>query len=122
MVTEQLRAAADHGMAERVALLLRQGIDPDGRGYHPIYGDQTPYRLAVLAGRPEAAQLLADAGADTSVVDPVDAFLSACIQGDKSRVAEMSAAPPALAASRRSGRNRYGCRRHRRLASWRMGE
>jgi ankyrin repeat protein len=96
MLTEQLRGAADQGMAERVALLLRQGIDPDGRGYHPIYGDQTPYRLAVLAGRPEIARLLADAGADTSVVDPVDDFLSACIQGDSARVVEMSAADPGL--------------------------
>ncbi|HIT75190.1 MAG TPA: ankyrin repeat domain-containing protein [Candidatus Avipropionibacterium avicola] len=69
MVTEQLRWAAGHGMTDRIRLLLDHGVDPDGRGYHPNFGDQTAYRIAVLAGFPEIARLLADAGADTSVVD-----------------------------------------------------
>nr|WP_239579927.1 ankyrin repeat domain-containing protein [Microlunatus panaciterrae] len=96
MVTEQLRWAADHGLQHRVELLLRHQVDPDGRGYHPNYGDQTPYRLAVLAGFPVIAQLLAEAGADTSVVDEVDSFLGACLAGDEQRAADWAAADPSL--------------------------
>lgn len=65
MVEEQLRWAADHGMIERVRLLLDHGVDPDGRGYHPAYGDRTAYQLAVAAGNREIADLLTQAGART---------------------------------------------------------
>ncbi|WP_020580347.1 ankyrin repeat domain-containing protein [Actinopolymorpha alba] len=69
MLQEQLRWAADHGMVDRVRLLLDHGVDPDGLGYHPIFGDRTAYQLAVGAGHHEIARLLADAGAATTV-DP----------------------------------------------------
>ncbi|HEY9293569.1 MAG TPA: ankyrin repeat domain-containing protein, partial [Microlunatus sp.] len=82
MITEQLRWAADAGMIERVQLLLDHRVPVDGRGYHPIFGDRTPYQLAVLAGNREIATLLADHGADTSTVGPADLLLGACLAGD----------------------------------------
>lgn len=69
MVQEQLRWAARHDMPARIRLLLRHGVDPDGLGYHPNFGNRTPYELAVLAGNRECAGLLADAGARTAGVD-----------------------------------------------------
>jgi len=76
MLTEQLRVAADHGFTERARLLLAHGVDPDGRGYHPIYGGALPYELAVRTGHPEIAEMLAAAGARTAGVDDVDLLVS----------------------------------------------
>ncbi|MGP9538861.1 hypothetical protein ACT3SP_12670 [Brachybacterium sp. AOP43-C2-M15] len=69
MLTEQLRWASGHGMLARARLLLEHGVDPDGRGHHPGYGDRTSYRIAVTSGFPEVAALLAHAGADTGATD-----------------------------------------------------
>ncbi|HEX3812068.1 MAG TPA: ankyrin repeat domain-containing protein [Mycobacteriales bacterium] len=89
MVQEQLRWAADHDMADRVRLLLDHGVAPDGRGYHPIYGDRTGYQLAVGAGNREIAHILAQAGAKTDGIDNVAQFLSACLAGDRVEVDRM---------------------------------
>lgn len=91
MVGEQLRWAAGHGMLGRARLLLTHGVDPDTTGYHPIHGQQTPYRLAVLGGHPDIAALLAAAGAATDVVDPSDALVGAAQAGDPDRVAALLA-------------------------------
>ena len=98
MVEEQLRWAADHGFSERVRLLLDHGVDPDGRGYHPTYGDRTPYQVAVAAGNRDIAQLLVQAGAATTAVDPVQEFLSACLAGDWADVERLRSDRPALVA------------------------
>ena len=82
MITEQLRWAANAGMIERVRLLLDHGVDVDGRGYHPVFGDLTPCELAVRAGNREIATVLADHGADTGRIDPADLLLGACMAGD----------------------------------------
>lgn len=106
MITEQLRWAADHHLPDRIRLLLEHGVDVDGRGYHPNFGDQTPYQLAVLAGDREIAELLAAAGADTTVVDPVDALIGACLAEDRAEVQRLSATDPTLveqAVARRPG-------------------
>jgi hypothetical protein len=59
MLGEQLRWAADHGFTERVRLLLDHGVDPDNRGYHPIYGDRSAAELAAAAGHDEIVGMLA---------------------------------------------------------------
>ncbi|MGW5363534.1 ankyrin repeat domain-containing protein [Actinopolymorpha pittospori] len=71
MVEEQLRWAAAHGMVERVRLLLAHGVDPDGRGYHPAYGDRTALALALGSGHREVARELVRAGATATGVDGV---------------------------------------------------
>jgi ankyrin repeat protein len=96
MVQEQLRWAADHGMLERVRLLLAHDVDPNGLGYHPIYGARTPYQLALAAGNREIARMLAEAGATTTGIDPVQQFLSACMAGDRPEVERLRAADPSL--------------------------
>lgn len=101
MVGEQLRWAAGHGMRERVRLLLTHGVDPDTTGYHPIHGQQTPYRLAVLGGYPDIAAALAEAGATTEVVDPVDVLVGAARAGDAEQVSALVLEDPALLAQAR---------------------
>jgi ankyrin repeat protein len=96
MVQEQLRWAADHDMADRVRLLLAHGVDPDGRGYHPNYGDGTGYQLALGAGNREIAQILARAGADTNGIDEMQEFLSACLAGDRAEVERRTGADSSL--------------------------
>jgi hypothetical protein len=58
MLGEQLRWAADHGYADRVRLLLDHGVDPDSRGYHPIYGSRSAAELAADAGHQDIVALL----------------------------------------------------------------
>lgn len=98
MLGEQLRWAADHDLPERVRLLLDHGVDPDTRGYHPTYGSQTAYRLAVLAGHREIAALLAAAGAQVAAagLDAVDAYAGACVAGDRAEVDRRLVGDPSL--------------------------
>jgi hypothetical protein len=96
MITEQLRWAAGHDQPDRIRLLLEHGVDIDGRGYHPNFGDRTPYHLAVLAGNTTIAELLAAAGADTSVVDAVDALVGACMAGDRESFERLSSSDGSL--------------------------
>jgi hypothetical protein len=96
MITEQLRWAADHDLTDRIRLLIEHGVDVDGRGYHPNFSDRTPYHLAVLAGNTSSAELLAAAGADTSVVDAVDALVGACMAGDRESFERLSSSDGSL--------------------------
>lgn len=61
MLGEQLRWAADHGFTERVRLLLDHGVDPQNRGYHPIYGDRSALDLAAAAGHDDIVAMLTPA-------------------------------------------------------------
>jgi hypothetical protein len=96
MVQEQLRRAADQGLIDRVRLLLDHGVDPDGRGYHPAYGDRTAYQLAVAAGNRDIADLLVRAGARTAGIDAVQEFLGACMAGDRALVERVRIADPSI--------------------------
>ncbi|GAB3912241.1 hypothetical protein GCM10011575_37570 [Microlunatus endophyticus] len=58
MLGEQLSWAADHGFTDRVRLLLDHGVDPDTRGYHPIYGDRSAAELAAAAGHDDIVGML----------------------------------------------------------------
>jgi hypothetical protein len=60
MLGEQLRWAADHGYTDRVRLLLDHGVDPDSRGYHPIYGSRSAAELAAASGHDDIVALLAN--------------------------------------------------------------
>ena len=88
MVGEHLRSAAASGFVERVRLLLAHGVDPDTRGYHPIYRSRTPYEIAVHHGHLGIAALLSEAGARTDGPSEVDRIVAAALAGTT------TAAPP----------------------------
>ncbi|MDQ6806764.1 MAG: ankyrin repeat domain-containing protein [Actinomycetota bacterium] len=95
MLEDQLIAAAHHGLANRVRLLLAHGVDPEIGARHPIYEGRTPAQEAAMWGYPEIVELLEDAGA-RSGLDEVDTFLAASMTGDRARTAEMLATDPSL--------------------------
>jgi len=97
MLEDQMMAAAHHGFVDRVRLLLDHGVDPDGRGTrHPIYKARTPSQEAAFYGYRSIVELLAAAGA-TPRLDALDAFVSACMAGDRALSAAMLAGDPTLA-------------------------
>ena len=56
--------AALEGFPRRVALLLDNGVDPDGKGTrHPILKDRTALEVALLEGHAATAEILRRAGA-----------------------------------------------------------
>jgi ankyrin repeat protein len=77
MATEALPEAAAHASPPVVAALLGAGADPsaDEDGVSAL-------RLAVRAGRTDAAARLRAAGATDDVTD-IDRFIGACISGDR---------------------------------------
>lgn len=97
MLEDQLLAAAHHGFAGRVRLLLDHGVDPEGQGtQHPIYEGRTPSQEAAIWGNPSVTALLRDAGA-TSGRDQLHTFLSACMVGDRAQTERLLRAAPTLA-------------------------
>src|SRR5947209_4850635 len=88
----------DH--AERVALLLRHGVDPDGRGtQHPALEGMRPIERARAGGAIRNFDLLLAAGARPAAVDPVDTLLSLCMQGRQDAVRRELSRDPELAAA-----------------------
>ena len=102
MLEEQLRFAAEQDNAERVELLLRHGVDPNGAGMgHPTLRGRTALELAFGNGHARVAELLTAAGARGAPLDPPDELLAACMRGDRERVRELTAADGGLAAAAR---------------------
>jgi hypothetical protein len=89
MTQDALKAAAGHGFARRVQLLLAHGVDPDGQGTrHPVYHGRSALEEAALHGHPEIVTMLEQAGAPNEL-DEVEVFLCAATAGDRTRVEEM---------------------------------
>lgn len=82
IVGEALQHAAEAGLLSRARLLVARGVDPNGKGTHPGYQGRGPYEGAVLHGNLEIAALLALAGADTTVVEPLTPFIGLCLAAD----------------------------------------
>jgi hypothetical protein len=96
MLENELVAAAHHGFADRVRLLLARGVDPAGMGtQHPAHGGRAAIDEAALLGHLEIVDLLAAAGAQASG-DAVDRFVSICMAGDRARAVELRSADPTL--------------------------
>jgi hypothetical protein len=97
LLEDALLWATLYDNSERVQLLLRHGVEVDGHGTnHPLMEGLTAYQFAMLSGSNEIADALAAAGADTTL-DPVDAFLAACMRADRPSVeAQLAAADPRL--------------------------
>lgn len=85
--------------ADRVALLLEHGVDPDGRGtQHPALRGLRPIELARLAGAQRNLELLRAAGARPLASDPVDDLLELCMRGEREAVERELARDPRRAA------------------------
>jgi len=92
IVGEALQHAAEAGLISRVRLLVARGADPNGKGTHPGYQGRSPYEGAVLHGNLEIAALLASAGADTTVAEPLTPFIGLCLAADHAGVHDAVAA------------------------------
>ena len=91
-------AAAFDDRPEWARLALAAGADPDGLGTrHPLRLGLTPYEAAIRLGNREVAEILLAGGATAPALDPVEAFLSACMAGDRATVDRLLADRPALA-------------------------
>lgn len=101
LLQEALQHAAATGLTRRARLLVDHGADPDRPALHPGFDGRTPYETAVAHGNSEIADLLAEAGADTSTVDTVSRFVGACLAGDRSAVDAALATDPTLSAQAR---------------------
>ena len=98
LLEDQVAVAAFDNRPEWARLALAAGADPDGLGTrHPLRLGLTPYEAAVRRGNREVAELLRAGGATVSAVEPVEAFLSACMAGDRATVDGLLAERPALA-------------------------
>lgn len=93
-------AADSDERAERVALVLRRGVDPDGRGsQHPALEGMRPIERAHVYGARRNVDLLLAAGARPPETDPIDSLVGLCMQGDRSAVQRELSRDPAPAAA-----------------------
>ncbi len=84
MLADQLIWAVEAGRAERVAVLLTNGVDPNGVGSgHPTHEGRTAYEWAARTGSTEIAAMLEEAGARglDQPLDPVDELIAAGLAG-----------------------------------------
>jgi ankyrin repeat protein len=93
-------AADNDDRAERVSLLLRHGVDPDGLGtQHPGLDGMRPIERARIGGAGRNFDLLLAAGARPPAADPVDTLLSLCTQGQQEAARREVSRDPDLAAA-----------------------
>ena len=93
MLVQQLCWAAIRNFPERVALLIRHGVDVDMPS--PRSG-RTPYEEALRAGHDAIAKFLLEHGATKIDLDPVESLALACIAGRREEVLERLAKEPSL--------------------------
>jgi ankyrin repeat protein len=106
MLADQLIWAVQSGRIERVALLLKHGVDPNHPGSgHPTHSGRSAYEWALRTGSTEVAALLTAAGArpPRSEMDAVDRFLAAALGEDSAAVRQADPALRAAAIRRRPG-------------------
>ncbi|GIJ64398.1 ankyrin repeat domain-containing protein [Virgisporangium aurantiacum] len=99
MLADQLLWAVQQNLPERVRLLLHHGVDITATCTfpHPAIGDRTAHELAVLLGNTEIADLLAAAGAAPVPLNPMEAFVAACMRADHNTVQRLTGEDPTLA-------------------------
>jgi ankyrin repeat protein len=92
--------ADNDAYADRIELLLRHGVDPDGRGTeHPALRGLRPVERAHRHGAQRIEELLLAAGAQPPEADAVDSLLALAARGDGDAVERRLARDPGLAAA-----------------------
>lgn len=90
VLARPLTWAAAHGFADRVRLLLVNGVDPDA-----VSPEGRALPLAAAAGHRDIVALLLEAGAAPVTLSPVDGLVAAVLAGDP---VDRAVLPAALAA------------------------
>jgi ankyrin repeat protein len=93
MLVQELCWAAEHNYRHRVALLLDQGVDVNGRSGR---NDQTAYEHALRAGHDGLAAYLLQRGAQKIELDPLETFAHLCIAGRSDDARARLAVDPSL--------------------------
>ena len=96
MLAMQLQWAAEHGMDDRVRLLLEHDVDPDAVSGHPAFAGRSAHELAVRTGHTVIADLLAAAGATQRELTPEDELVAACMRLDRAAASRLVATDPGL--------------------------
>jgi len=92
MLGDQLWWAVEHDMAERVQLLVANGVDPTAT----LRRGRTAVESAAIAGNTRIVELLVAGGAPPPTLEPVQQLLGALAAGDRSAVSVLTAGDPAL--------------------------
>ena len=100
MVRGELAWAITHGLADRVRLLVTQGVDLT----EPFDDGATVTSAAATTGHPELIGYLVEHGAPAPDLAPADAFVAAALAADRARMGLLLADYPALAGQLREER------------------
>ena len=90
MMARQVGWAIDHGFVDRLALLIRHGVDLTA----PLADGRTPVEHAIAGGRLPILELLRDAGLDVPALSPERELLGALLAGDRQRAQSIIKADP----------------------------
>ena len=90
----QLAAAANRGLADRVALLLDHGAD--AAGYDEWYSKRSHIANALLNGHTEVAAMLVERGASEPGLTGADGFRAAVMAADREAARTFLTSDPAL--------------------------
>jgi hypothetical protein len=82
--------AVTHGMADRIRLLARHGVDVSS----PRPGGLTPAQQALTTGHAELLDVLAEFGVARPELSPADAMLAALLAGDRAAVSRLAEDEP----------------------------
>ena len=82
--------AITHGMADRIRLLARHGVDVSS----PRPGGLTPAQQALTTGHAELLDVLAEFGVARPELSPADAMLAALLAGDRAAVSRLAEDDP----------------------------
>jgi Ankyrin repeats (many copies) len=82
--------AVTHGMADRLRLLARHGVDVSS----PRPGGLTPAQQALTTGHGELLDVLAEFGVARPELAPADAMLAALLSGDRAAASRLAEADP----------------------------
>lgn len=93
LLVEELGAAARNQFPERAKLLVSHGADVNTAS---LRNGRPPYEEALRVGNHAIAEYLAEHGARTIELDPVERFALACIAGRREEVGERLALDPGI--------------------------
>jgi ankyrin repeat protein len=100
MLRYQFWWAIEHGMVDRVELLLAHGVDVRT----PLRDGRSPADAALTSGHREVVDILVAHGAEPPSARPVEAFIGAALAADRAAVDALVAEHPDVVAAARAAR------------------